>query len=252
MAGTAIGPDGSLWLHWEGIAAFRASEGRLLEVHSFTDEPDVLSLFTVSEALGLILFQRKYFLLHASAVKTGNTGWIFMGAPGAGKSTTCAAFVKAGCPLLSDDLTAITFDENGRPFILPAYPQLKIWEQSVAGLNFRKDELNPVSEGVNKFALHPRENFPAEPVPLSRMYFIHKNDSLPGNRRMKASEFPPETLKHFPMPNQFLAPGILQQYFRQSLLCAANAKAFIQKRPDGFAALEDWVKEVSPEPDLAK
>ncbi len=246
MAQTAIDADGSLWLHWEGVATFRACEGRALEVHSFTDEADLLSLFTVSEAIGLILFQRDHFLLHASAVKVGDVAWLFMGAPGAGKSTTCAGFVKAGCPLLSDDLTAITFDEHKRPLVSPAYPQLKIWERSVVGLGYHTAELSPVSEGINKFALAPRDNFAPEAVPLARMYFIHNDEHLPAFRSMSPSELPPETLRHFPLPNQLLSPFVLQQLFRQSLSCAAGAKAFLLKRPDGFTALEAWIQDCLP------
>ncbi len=242
-AETAIGADGALWLFWEGVATFRASAGRLLEVDVIAGDPDLLSLFTVSEAIGMILFQRKYYLLHASAIRVGDTGWVFMGAPGAGKSTTSAAFVKAGCPLLSDDLTAICFDGNGQPFILPAYPQLKIWENTVAGLGYRKEELTPVSEGINKFALLPRENFSAAPVQLGRLYFLHRDDTLPDVKQMSPMELPVETLKHFPMPNQFLTPEVLQQHFRQSMMCATNAKAFAQRRPDGFGALEEWVRD---------
>ncbi len=242
LAQTATGTDGSLWLHWEGIATFRAFEGRILEVHSFTDEADVLSLFTVSEAMGLILFQRNHFLLHASAVKVGDVAWLFMGAPGAGKSTTCAGFVKAGCPLLSDDLTAITFDEHQHPLVSPAYPQLKIWERSVVGLGYHTAELSPVSEGINKFALAPRGNFTSEAVPLARMYFIHNDEHLPAFRRMNPSELPTETLRHFPLPNQLLNPLVLQQLFKQSLSCAAAAEAILLKRPDGFRALEAWIQ----------
>ena len=243
MAQTAVDTDGSLWLHWEGVVTFRACEGKLLEVHNFTDEAAVLSLFTVSEAIGLILFQRNHFLLHASSVKVGSAAWLFMGTPGAGKSTTCAGFVKAGCSLLGDDLTAITFDEQGHPFVSPAYPQLKIWEKSAVGLGYHTDELSPVSEGINKFALAPRYNFAPEPVPLTRMYFIHNDEQLPAFRAMHPSELPSETLRHFPLPNQLLSPLVLQQLFRQSLSCASTADAFLLKRPDGFEALETWVRD---------
>ena len=243
MAQTATGDDGSLWLHWEGVATFRAFEGRFLEVDSFTDEAGVLSLFTVSEAIGLILFQRDHFLLHASAVRVGDAAWVFMGAPGAGKSTTSAGFVKAGCPLLSDDLTAITFDEHKRPLVSPAYPQLKIWEKSVVGLGYHTDELSPVSEGINKFALAPRDNFVPEAVPLARMYFIHNDEHLPAFRIMSPSELPMETLRHFPLPNQLLSPFVLQQLFKQSISCAAASEAVLIRRPDGFRALEAWIQD---------
>lgn len=248
-AQTYVTADGSLWLHWPQVATYRATSGKLLEVEVFTTDPDIISLFTVSEALGLILFQRGNLLLHASAVKAGNEGWIFLGTPGAGKSTTCAAFVKAGCQLLSDDLTAITFDESGNAFINPAYPQLKIWERTVKGLGYNTNELNPVSEGVNKFSLTPRENFPGAAVPLRRIYFIHRPEEILSNATVPPSRFPSEVIKHFPMPNQFLDQSTLIRYFRQSLLCLNTATAYDITRPEDFEKLEAWVQAILAEMD---
>lgn len=241
MAWTAF--EEALWLHWEGVATFKATEGQLLEVHPYTDDADLLSLFTVSEALGLILFQKRLFLLHASALMVGQEAWIFAGEPGAGKSTTCAAFVKVGCPLLSDDLTAIYFDEGHKPYVLPAYPQLKIWEKSVHGLGFRQGDLTAVSEGVNKFALTPRKNFPKKPVPLRRIYLLNKENDASLPRKLKASELTVETLKHFPMPNQFLDAQTLKQYFQQSLYCAQNVDTYAINRFTNFQTLDSWVKQ---------
>lgn len=238
MAHTAIGDNGALWLHWDGIATFRATGGTLLEVDPHVDDPDLLSLFTLSEALGLILFQRGNFLLHASAVQVGDKSWVFLGQPGAGKSTTCAAFVKAGCTLLSDDLVAIHFGPDEQPFLRPAYPQLKIWENTVKGLGFSKEDLSPVSEGVNKFALQPRDNFNFEPVPLQRMYFL---DNASTTRPLKVTELPAETLKHFPLPNQFLTPETLKQLFLQSILLGNRVDGIVISRFTDFDSLEQWV-----------
>ena len=242
-AQTCVDTDGSLWLHWPNVATYRATSGSLLEVDVISKDPEIISLFTVSEALGLILFQRNKLLLHASAVKAGNEGWVFLGTPGAGKSTTCAAFVKAGCQLLSDDLTAITFDEQGNPLICPAYPQLKIWEGTVKGLGYNTGELRPVSEGVNKFSLTPRENFPVAAVPLQRIYFINHPGEILSNPIVPPSRFPSEVIKHFPMPNQFLDQSTLIRYFQQSLMCLNSASAYDISRPEDFEKLEAWVQD---------
>ncbi|WP_229254029.1 serine kinase [Dyadobacter sp. NIV53] len=167
---------GILYLNWDGVGNYSATNGNLLILSPLTTDPNLLSLFTVSEALGLILFQRGYFLLHASSVQVGNEAWCFMGSPGAGKSTTAAAFVKMGCKLLSDDLTAIGFNNNGEPMVIPAYPQLKIWEKTVNGLQYDKSELQPVSEGVNKFSYQPKIGFTHEPIRLKEIFFYTKHE----------------------------------------------------------------------------
>jgi len=181
---------GNLFLHWEGVADFKAIGGDLLLISPKTNDMNLLTLFTVSEALGLILFQKGYFLLHASSVKVGSEAWCFMGNPGAGKSTTAAAFIKAGCKLLSDDLTAIKFDETGNGFIIPAYPQLKIWDNTVEGLDYDKTSLSPVSEGVNKFSYQPKGTFEHKPVALKRIFFLHHAKNRAVLKEMNGHEIP--------------------------------------------------------------
>ncbi|HEV7378427.1 MAG TPA: serine kinase [Dyadobacter sp.] len=237
------GETGSLILHWPDTVDFEAIDGSTLVVSSYNSDPNIISLFTVSEAIGLILFQKRYFLLHASAVKVGNEAWCFMGNPGAGKSTTAAAFIKAGCELLSDDLTAITFNSDGSPYIVPAYPQLKIWDNTVNGLQYDRNDLQPVSEGVNKFSYQPTEHFPLEPVKLNAVYFIHKAKNQTLLARLSATAIPIETLKNFPLPVQLLKGELLKEHFKKSFLCATHADMWRKRRPDGFENLERWVNE---------
>lgn len=232
----------SLFLQWDKIGSFQAIEGRQLIVSSLTDDPNLISLFTVSEAIGLILFQRGYFLLHASSVQVGNEAWCFMGLPGAGKSTTAAAFLKAGCKLLSDDLTAITFTE-GIAFVVPAYPQLKLWDKTVKGLEYDQSELHPVSEGVNKFSYSPKSDFLHQPVKLGEVFFLHKARNRKNLSALSASEIPTETLKNFPLPIKLLKDDALKNHFFQSFQCAGTANMWRKKRPDGFGNLEKWVSD---------
>ncbi|MBO9613786.1 MAG: serine kinase [Dyadobacter sp.] len=232
----------ALYLDWAGIASFKASGGNELVVSPLASEANVISLFTVSEALGLILFQKEYFLLHASSVEVGDEAWCFMGMPGAGKSSTAAAFIKAGCRLLSDDLTAITFDETGKPVIVPAYPQLKIWEKTVSGLHYDQSDLEPVSEGVRKFAYHPREQFPTRPVPLKKVFFLHKARNKPAIQQMNLAEIPGEMLRNFPLATELMSGDNLKKHFVQSIQCARSAELLRRRRPEGFDNLEKWVE----------
>lgn len=242
QAACAIGDHGEYYLHWEGIATFKASAGTLLEVQAYTTDQSTLSLFTVCEAFGLILFQREYFLLHASAVQVGGVAWVFIARPGTGKSTTSSAFVKAGCPLLSDDLTAITFDSEGRPFVQPGYPQVKIWEESVMGLGYQVADLQAVAEGVRKYALHPKDNFSTTRIPLGAFFFLDRARNRPAHERLNPGIFPTESLKHFSLSRYFITGENQIRLFKQSILCAKSAKIYRMRRPNGFAALEKWVE----------
>lgn len=232
----------ALYLDWAGVVSFRASGGNELVISPVTDDHSIISLFTVSEALGLILFQKGYFLLHASSVALGEEAWCFMGMPGAGKSSTAAAFIKAGCRLLSDDLTAIKFDQAGKPVIIPAYPQLKIWEKTVTGLHYDTSNLEPVSEGVNKFAYQPRGQFSSKVVPLKKVFFLHRARNKPAVQNMAVAEIPGEMLRNFPLPTELLSADNLKEHFFQSLQCARSAELVRKRRPEGFDNLEKWVE----------
>lgn len=246
-----IDTEGNLILHWDQIASFQAKDGKQLIVSPLTQDPDLLSLFVISEALAMILFQRGYYLLHASSVKVGQKAWCFMGVPGAGKSTTAAAFLKAGCSLLSDDLTAIRFDDSGKAFIIPGYPQLKIWDNSVQGLHYDRAALQPVSEGINKFSFRPEGSFSHDLVALENIFFLHKAKNRPRQQQLTPLEVPIETVKNFPLPISFLKGKYLQDHFQQSFLCAKSAGMWKKRRPEGFDLLEEWVKDsISSQTDL--
>jgi hypothetical protein len=234
-------------LNWAGIVTFRAVGGKELFVHPYTQDSGLISLFTVSEAIGLILFQRRLFLLHASSVLVGDEAWCFMGSPGAGKSSTAAAFIKAGCRLLSDDLTAMQVNANTGVCVLPAYPQLKIWDITVAGLGYDQRDLEPVSEGVNKFSYGPRTDFPDQPYRLAKIFFLHKARNRSALENVSVSEIPGELIKNFPLPTQLLSGEFLKTHFLQSIQCAKHVEIVRKRRPEGFELLERWVQQCLPD-----
>lgn len=239
-----VDSDGYWYYHWEGVATYRAFNGKLLEVMFYTQEASRMSLFTICEALGMILMQRGMYLLHASAIEVNGKALVFMAAPGTGKSTTSMAFVKSGCPLLSDDLTAITFDEDGQPWVQPGYPQLKIWEASVEGLEIPKDGLKNVAEGTRKFAFNPGSVFADQPVKLGALYFLDRARNRVAMEQLPPARIPTETLKHFSLGKEFCQNQNLITLFNQSILCARTTPAWRLRRPNGFEALEAWVKTV--------
>ncbi len=111
------------------------------------------------------------------------------------------------------------------------------------GLNFDKTKLAPVAEGINKFSLRPSQAFPAEPVPLAKIFLLHKPADLAADRKLSPIEAPIELVRHFPLSAVLLRGEVHQRHFQQSAWCAAHAEISNKRRPDGFAALEKWVLE---------
>lgn len=233
--------DTKIGLNWPGIANFEAHNAQFLHYQQFTKDDDIFRLFATSEALGLILHQKGIFLLHGSAVKIGNKAYVFIGIPGAGKSTTIAAFAKTGHTVLSDDMTAISFDEDGKAVVIPAFPQIKIWEDSVINLGFDKTMLEPAYEGHNKYLLKQNEDtFPTTAIPLQRIIILQKPYSrLAG--AVNPIEAPIELLKYFPLPQQILRADSLKKHFEDSLKIAAQISFSRINRPKNYSELFKFI-----------
>jgi hypothetical protein len=87
-------------------------------------------VYLLGPVLGFVLRLRGRTCLHASVVCIDDQAVALVGPGGSGKSTTAAAFVQLGWPILTDDVAAITFEESAF-FIQPAYPHVRLWPKSV-------------------------------------------------------------------------------------------------------------------------
>ncbi|QIP15390.1 serine kinase [Spirosoma aureum] len=234
---------GCLWLDWSPLLSFMAINGNELILDTDQTDEDLLSLFTLSEAIGLILFQKGYFLLHGSAIQLTNKGVVFLGQPGAGKSTTVAAFAQKGVPVLSDDMVCIRLQEGKTPMLIPAFSQIKIWENTVNGLNLNRTDLTPVREGLTKFSWHESVSFAQEEVPLAQIFVLESpSESENTLKPISKSQLPIELLNHFPLPDSLLTGNSLKDYFEKSILIANTTPLYKMSRPSDFVKLHQFVE----------
>ena len=63
-------------------------------------------------------------------------------------------------------LAEFEVDKTGRPLLIPAFPQIKIWQNAVDGLQLPQAKMAPVREGVNKFSWHDSITFEESAVPF--------------------------------------------------------------------------------------
>jgi len=142
--------------------------------------------YLLGPILGLVLRLRGIVCLHASAVSIDDRSAVFVGAEGSGKSTTAAAFAREGFAVLSDDIVALA--EHGDEFqVLPAYPRVNLWPDSVKLLYGSPDALPPVSVGWDKRCLPLGEaggpRFEERHLHLGTIYIFgdvseHTNESI--------------------------------------------------------------------------
>lgn len=168
--------------YYDGIQFWLERKGRAVwAVWPETSSLQDASSYLLGPVLGLLLRLRGVTCLHASAVALENRSVVFVGAEGAGKSTTAAAFARQGYGVISDDVVALI--ENSEGFqVIPAYPHLSLWPESVEMLYGSSDALPRVSPGWDKRRLALGEKgtrFESRSLPLGAIYLLGERRSDP-------------------------------------------------------------------------
>lgn len=131
--------------------------------------------YLLGPVFSLILRFRGTISLHASAIRIGDVAIALVGPQGAGKSTTAASFATAGYSVLTDDCAPIR--DCGDAFhIIPAYPRIRLWPESVEILFGSPEALPRITSTWDKRYLELGSivhRFEPEPVVLAAIYFLH-------------------------------------------------------------------------------
>jgi hypothetical protein len=140
--------------------------------------------------LGLVLRLRGVTCLHASAVAIGDRSIAFVGTTGAGKSTTAAAFARQGFRVLSDDIVALSENDNGFR-VMPGYPHLCLWPASTKIFHDSPESLPRIVPDDEKRLLVLGDEVPrfeSRPLPLGAIYFLgeRRSESAPCIETMRA------------------------------------------------------------------
>lgn len=127
--------DGSFWtIDYDADGTrltIRWSKDSMLD-----DIPSVLQ----GPGLAAALHLRGVPMLHASVLAVEGGAIALIGAPGAGKSTTAAAFVARGFASMSDDLAALAID-GAAVRVQAGYPRLRAFADSAEAAGFVADDL---------------------------------------------------------------------------------------------------------------
>jgi len=155
--------------------------------------------------------------LHASAVVVDGRILALLGAKGAGKSTSAAAFARAGYPVLADDIVVLA-EQDGRFMAEPAYPSLRLWPSSVEALFGRPDALPLLTPTWDKRGLDltlSSYQFQEDALPLAALYVLGERSAL-GHSSIPQTRFSVtlHSCRLFPTPGR-TTPG--RQYSAISL-----------------------------------
>lgn len=135
--------------------------------------------YLLGPVMGFVLRLRGVACLHASAVAVGGHAIAVAGHAGSGKSSAAAAFARAGYPVLTDDVTALTL-AAGRFHVEPAYPRVRLWPESVAPMFGSAEALPRITPNWDKRFLaldDGRFRFQRERLPLAAIYVLEDRAS---------------------------------------------------------------------------
>jgi len=231
--------EGRILFYIPHTAVFSIEAGRKVTIHPMprADE-NKIRIYLLGSCMGALLFQRHILPLHGSAVVIDGKAYAFVGESGAGKSTLAAAFLSKGYSLLTDDVIALSFSEAGVPTVIPAYPQQKLWQESMDGLGMESGPYVPLYEEISKFAVPVAAKFHTRPVTLGGVIELVKTEGEQWDIQpvQKLSRFP--LLLHHTYRNHFISLLHLEQWhFAGMANIARHCEVFQLRRPTaGFTA----------------
>ncbi len=224
------------------IAIFSIQEGKRIVVSPMPGyEEDIVRIYVLGTCMGALLMQRKIFPLHGSAVAINGKAYAFIGDSGAGKSTLASAFLSHGYGLLSDDVIAVSFSEEGyTPLVIPSYPQQKLWQNSLDAFGMETGKYKSIYGRENKYCVPVTSKYFSEPLPLAGIFELVKTD----NNMIEIQ--PIEKLKRFQTLfshtyRNFLIPplGLTEWHFNTSVSIVNQINLYQLCRPaSGFSAYQ--------------
>lgn len=210
-------PEIGFWLQYEDETnVFVTDDANSIWVtwSAETSSIEDATTYLLGPVMAIILQLRGKTCLHGSVVAVDGVAIALLGAHGAGKSTSAAAFARAGYPVLADDIVLLT--ETDEQFIVdPAYPGVRLWPSSVELLFGNEDALPKLSPTWNKRGLNLDRagyQFQGEPLPLAAVYILGERspeDSAPFLNPVSGAaslrKLVPNSWGHYAMSQELLA-----------------------------------------------
>ena len=165
-------------LNIKDVGYYEIIDGKQMIIEPLQDNLDKIRVFLLGSAMGALLFQRGILPIHGSAIKVNNEVFVFSGHSGAGKSTLAQAFIQEGYQLMSDDVVAVEKIDSDSIFIHPAYPQQKLWSQSLDMYKIEDKNLKQIWEGEDKYRLSVNHAFSHQALSFTTLVQLNVSDQV--------------------------------------------------------------------------
>jgi hypothetical protein len=226
-------------LRLPGIATYYARDGAeiIVDPQAGAPELDVRS-YLMGSLFAAICHQRGLLPLHASAIAAPYGAAAFLGASGAGKSSTVAFLARRGHRVLADDICVIDPAAPRDKRVLPVAPWLKLWSTTLEAMGESSDGLTRVfvEDEKYRYALPQPENATS----LAELILLERDDALtePIFERLTPVQAVNAVLDYTYQSWLIRAIGRTEHYFRLCGRALEGVRVARMRRPWGFAGME--------------
>jgi len=161
----------------DGVGRFDIRDGNQVVIARSPDVDDsTLRLFLLGYCLGTLLQQRGLLVLHASIVASGNSCIALAGGSSLGKSTLAASLVNRGYELVADEVCAIDTSGDGSPMVVPGYPALLLWKNTLDRLELGFEPMGRIRPDIEKYVVPVPTHFCESPRELTHLYVLQSSN----------------------------------------------------------------------------
>lgn len=226
-------------LRLSGVATYYAREGVEIIVDPEAGAPEIdLRSYLMGSLFAVICHQRGLLPLHASAIETPQGAVAFLGASGAGKSSTVAFLARRGHRIVADDICVVDPAAPREQRVLPVAPWLKLWDTTLEAMGESSHGLARVfaEDDKYRYALEQPETTTA----LAELILLERDDALtePVFERLSPVHAMQAVLDFTFQSWLVRATGRTEHYF---LLCGRaleGVRVTRMRRPWGFDGME--------------
>ena len=217
-----------------GVAFFLVQNGDRIVVDELggkdTETKASVRLYLLGPILNLLLNQRSTLLFHSCCIGYRGKCFIVAAECGTGKSTLAATFIKRdGLCLLSDDVSLVFFSSEGKPFVQPSLPRIKLLPDALECLKISSGGLERLPVENDKYSFLTHSEYHCMPMELKNIFILEDaaaDDSMKIrllNGKVKLSKI----LKHSYWNDDRFSIGHRDVDFIQAAKVARQCKTFL-------------------------
>ena len=231
------------WFLIDNIAIFRVCNGNEITIESLGGSKEKIKAFILGSSLGCILIQRNIPAIHGGTIISNDKAIIITGDMGAGKSTLTSSLRMNGYKFLSDDVSAINLYDD-YAVVKAAYPQQKLCRDCVIRLGLNIDELKPIEDGRDKFAVLCKDQFEEDDKVLHSVFYIDVNEEIQdiNIHEIKGIEKVKLLIKNIYRIDIAAEMGLEGEYFNNIIKTAKHIKFYRIERPKDILCIDEEVE----------